>query len=153
MRSPSPSSEASSTRYPFDFKRHHCIYDASDQSQLTESALWPTKVIGNDIYDVGGHISVTPDPKAPNEEALMADPTLVSSNLIANNHMTQVFLRGGWQLRGTPPTGARLSHNLIHDAAGQVRKQQLFFVVVFQCLSRACFCKCHQKDPIHDAAR
>ena len=34
--------------------------------------------------------------------------------------MTQVFLRGGgWQLR-LPPPGARLSHNLIHDAAGQI---------------------------------
>ena len=34
--------------------------------------------------------------------------------------MTQVFLRGGgWQLH-LPPAGARLSHNLIHDAAGQI---------------------------------
>ncbi len=78
------------------------------------------KVLGNDIYDVGGHVAMTPDPKGPSDEALMADSTLVSSNLIANNHMTQVFLRGSWQLRGTPPVGARFSHNLVHDAAGQI---------------------------------
>lgn len=104
------------------------------------------RIIGCDIYDVGGHISATGSGET--EEQLMADPTMASSNLvgltrpyglamhhrviaaclteklscvqIANNQMTQVFLRGGgWQLH-LPPAGARLSHNLIHDAAGQI---------------------------------
>eukprot|EP01052_Picozoa_sp_SAG31_P047691 SAG31_NODE_9656_length_1245_cov_1.363002_2_plen_278_part_00 len=76
------------------------------------------QVIGCDIYDVSGHITASGNEAST--EALMADPSLASSNLISNNHMTQVFLRGGgWQLH-LPPPGARLSHNLIHDAAGQI---------------------------------
>ena len=42
-----------------------------------------------------------------------------TNNVIANNHLTQVNERGDWhiQLRGM---GDRFSHNLVHDAAGQL---------------------------------
>jgi hypothetical protein len=43
----------------------------------------------------------------------------LTSNLISNNHMTQVYLSGKWgpNLRGQ---GDRFSHNLLHDSPGQL---------------------------------
>ena len=69
------------------------------------------RVLGNDIYDVGGHITSYGGD----------DTNLVPSNhLYHNNHLTMRYQRGkNWQVavRGT---GDRFSHNLVHDAPGQV---------------------------------
>ena len=71
------------------------------------------RVIGNDIYDVGEHIDSVGNP----EDGL--HNLIPTNNLIANNHLTQVHLRGTWQIR-VRGMGDRFSHNLVHDAAGQV---------------------------------
>ena len=93
------------------------------------------RILGNDIYDVGTHISTQGDAE-DNLRNLI--PT---NNLVANNHLTQVsqmrkdispdnFIftlltclkvhqRGTWQIR-IRGMGDRFSHNLVHDAAGQV---------------------------------
>ena len=81
------------------------------------------RVLGNDIYDVGGHIDTVGNPQDGLHNLV---PT---NNLIANNHLTQVHLRGTWQIR-VRGMGDRFSHNLIHDAAGQVMLPGEFGVCV-----------------------
>ena len=71
------------------------------------------RVLGNDIYDVGMHINTEGNPQDGLHNLV---PT---NNMIANNHLTQVHQRGTWQVR-VRGMGDRFSHNLIHDAAGQV---------------------------------
>jgi hypothetical protein len=74
------------------------------------------RVVGNDVYDVtGAHITTSGN---SGDDLKNLVPT---SNLVANNHITQVFLTGGqhdWSERSA--MGDRWSHNLIHDAPGQV---------------------------------
>ena len=43
---------------------------------------------------------------------------LPSNNLVANNHLTQVYLSGKWVV-GLGGLGDRFSHNLVHDSPGQ----------------------------------
>jgi hypothetical protein len=70
------------------------------------------RVVGNDMFDVGSHISSTGN---AGDNLQNLQPT---NHLIENNHMTQVFLRGAWQVRLSQ--GDRFSHNLLHDASGQL---------------------------------
>jgi len=73
------------------------------------------KLIGNDIFDVSGSHITTAGNDGDNLMNLV--PT---NNLIANNHMTQVYLTGAaWSIyiRGM---GDRFLNNLVHDAPGQV---------------------------------
>ena len=71
-------------------------------------------IIGNDIYDVGGHLSSKGDPASNTFQNLKA-----TNNLIANNHITNVYYRGAWGVR-VDGQGDRFTHNLVHDAPGQV---------------------------------
>ena len=74
------------------------------------------RIVGNDIYDVGGsHLAST------GNDADGLGNFRTTRNLIANNHLTQVFLRGrgAWQLR-IRGMGDRFSRNLVHDAPGQM---------------------------------
>ena len=71
------------------------------------------RVVGNDIYDVGSHID-----SGGNDGDDVRD-LVPTSNLIANNHLTQVHERGAWQIR-LRGMGDRFTHNLIHDASGQL---------------------------------
>lgn len=88
-----------------------CILKNSDGGILLAGGH-NNRIIGNDIYDVNGHLSSDSDPNGGDLE-----PT---NNLIANNHLTQVFLRDTtWSVR-ISGVGDRFSHNLIHDAPQQV---------------------------------
>jgi hypothetical protein len=72
-------------------------------------------VIGNDIYDVATHLETAGNGGDENLQSFG-----LTSNLVANNHMTQVYLTGkkwGPNIRGQ---GDRFSHNLLHDAPGQI---------------------------------
>ena len=80
------------------------------------SGGYRNRVIANDILDVGMHIATSGN---DNDGLNNLSPT---NNLVSNNHITNPF-SGGMdspfmiRLRGL---GDRLSHNLIHDAPGQV---------------------------------
>lgn len=71
-------------------------------------------VIGNDIYDVATHLQTAGNGGDENLQSFG-----LTSNLIANNHMTQVYLTGKWGPKITGQ-GDRFSHNLLHDAPGQI---------------------------------
>ena len=76
------------------------------------------RVLGNDIFDVGGHLAISGDPA----DTLQ---TMVPSNhLIANNHLTQVRLRGGWSVH-LQGQGYRFSKNLL--CVNQRRRWCLFW--------------------------
>eukprot|EP00937_MAST-01D_sp_MAST-1D-sp2_P001911 g1911.t1 len=70
------------------------------------------RVIGNDIYDTGGHVSTGGGGGA----AALHDRT---DALVMNNHLTSRFTSGAWgiAIRGT---GDRFARNLAHDAPGQL---------------------------------
>jgi parallel beta-helix repeat protein len=80
------------------------------------SGGYRNRVVGNDILDVGTHIATSGN---DHDGLNNLNPT---NNLVSNNHITNPF-SGGMdspfmiRLRGL---GDRLSHNLIHDAPGQV---------------------------------
>ena len=71
-------------------------------------------VIGNDIYDVAKHLQTAGNGGDENLQSFG-----LTGNLVANNHMTQVYLTGKWgpTIKGQ---GDRFSHNLLHDAPGQI---------------------------------
>ena len=72
-------------------------------------------VIGNDIYDVGAHIKTT-----GNGADIKGDRAFeLTNNLVANNHMTQVYLRGKW-MPAVGAMGDRFSHTLLHISPSQL---------------------------------
>jgi parallel beta-helix repeat protein len=81
---------------------------------VTLSGGHNNRVVGNDIYDVGGHISSSGDGSST------AANLVPTNNVIENNHITNVYLTdAAWSVR-VSGVGDRFSHNLIHDAPGQV---------------------------------
>ena len=86
----------------------------NSRNGVTISGGTGNKVVGNDIYDVGGHISMSGEPSSNLQNFQ------TTTNLVANNHLTQVYLRGhAWQLR-VDGMGSRFSHNLAHDSSSQL---------------------------------
>jgi hypothetical protein len=74
-------------------------------------------VIGNDIYDVARHISSV----GPIESIRSMIP---SNHLFANNHITQLYMRGFYGGVHITNVGDRFSGNLVHDCMGQVITMQ-----------------------------
>ena len=71
-------------------------------------------IIGNDIYDLAQtHIATRGD----GDESFQT--LAATNNLVANNHLTQVYLRGKWSVK-LGGMGDRFSRNLVHDAPGQL---------------------------------
>ena len=71
-------------------------------------------IIGNDIYDLAQtHIATSGD----GDESFQT--LAATNNLVANNHLTQVYLRGKWSVK-LGGMGDRFSRNLVHDAPGQL---------------------------------
>lgn len=66
------------------------------------------RIIGNDIYDMDGHVSSSGD------ESSTAASLVPTNNVIENNHITQVYLAGStWsvQIKGV---GDRFTRNLVY---------------------------------------
>lgn len=74
---------------------------------------------GNDVFDMTGfHIVTSSD---ENETLEHSQNQLVpTNNLVSNNHFTQIYLATTTWSVHAGGVGDRFSHNLIHDAPGQV---------------------------------
>lgn len=68
------------------------------------------RVLGNDVIDAGGQYLAT--------EGGDARALVPSGHWVHNNHFAQAFQTGAWQIRLS--CGDRFSHNLLHDAPGQL---------------------------------
>ena len=98
-----------------------CTIHSSTRAGVALSGGRSNRFVGNDVYDVGVHVSSgeCPSGKTSTCTESNAQSLQATNNLIANNHFTQKVRRdfyGGIRLRGL---GDRLSHNLAHDASGQ----------------------------------
>jgi parallel beta-helix repeat protein len=75
--------------------------------------------MGNDVFDMTGyHITTSSN---ENETLENSQNELVpTNNLVSNNHFTQIYLATTTWAVHAGGVGDRFSHNLIHDAPGQV---------------------------------
>jgi hypothetical protein len=81
------------------------------------------RVIGNDIYDIAAtHIITRGETAEGLQHSTALGEMIPTNNLVANNHLTQVYLDAG-RLKWTVASlgmGDRFCGNLLHDSPGQL---------------------------------
>eukprot|EP01043_Picozoa_sp_COSAG02_P051135 COSAG02_NODE_5346_length_4413_cov_3.874594_4_plen_400_part_01 len=81
------------------------------------------RVLGNDIYDISGtHIITRGEVAEGLAHSSQIGQMIPTNNLVANNHITQVFLGAGRLKWGVASLGMgdRFRGNLLHDSPGQL---------------------------------